>query len=182
MDIKNIQPDKALEKKLNIAAVVFTLVVILLLVWMRGPEPRYDFGVDFGFLAPLHSGLNVVTAVVLVAAFLYIKKGNLVMHQRMIYLAMGLSVLFLGSYVLYHITTPVTTYGGDGFVSYIYYFLLITHVVLAAVILPFILFTFNRAFTGYFERHRRMARWVFPIWLYVAITGPICYLMLLPYY
>jgi putative membrane protein len=92
------------------------------------------------------------------------------------------SALFLISYVLYHFTTPETRYGGQGTMRAIYFFFLITHVVLAAVTLPFILLTFTRAYTNQFERHKKMARWVFPLWLYVAVTGPICYLMLRPYY
>ncbi|MBL7775445.1 MAG: DUF420 domain-containing protein, partial [Saprospiraceae bacterium] len=109
-------------------------------------------------------------------------KKNVVAHRRSIYAAMVCSGLFLVSYVLYHFTTPETRFGGTGFIRTLYFFILITHVVLAAVILPFILLTFNRAYTAQYERHRKMARWVFPLWLYVAITGPICYLMLRPYY
>ncbi|TVR80439.1 MAG: DUF420 domain-containing protein [Saprospirales bacterium] len=182
MDLKSIQPDPVLEKKLNFAAVIISIILLAVVIWMRGPEPRFDFGVDFGFLPPLHSAMNALTAVVLIAAVRFVRKGQYEMHKRSIYLAMILSVLFLASYVLYHVTTPVTTFEGEGFVKWVYFFFLITHVVLAAVILPFILFTFNRAFSGHFQRHKRMARWVLPIWLYVAITGPICYLMLLPYY
>jgi putative membrane protein len=92
------------------------------------------------------------------------------------------SALFLLSYVLYHFTTPETRFGGEGVIRYIYFFILITHIILAALTLPFILLTFNRAYTDQFDRHRKMARWVFPLWLYVAVTGPICYLMLKPYY
>jgi putative membrane protein len=124
--------------------------------------------------------VNAITAVVLLVAFYFIKKKNVEAHRKSIYLAVGLSVMFLLSYVAYHITTPPTSYGGE--FGYIYYPLLITHVVLAAVIFPFILFTFVRAYTNQFDKHRKMARWVWPIWLYVAITGPVCYLMLKPFY
>jgi putative membrane protein len=126
--------------------------------------------------------LNAVTAVILLIAFWHIKNGRVEQHRKAIYLAMATSALFLLSYVLYHFTTPETKYGGEGTMRMIYFFLLITHVILAAVILPFVLFTFTRAYTNQFERHKKMARWVFPLWLYVAITGPICYLMLKPYY
>lgn len=118
------------------------------------------------------------------------------MHRRAIYAAMVCSALFLVSYVLYHFTTPEVKYGDAdhngivdaaeaaavGGMRTIYIVILLTHIVLAGTILPFILLTFNRAYTGSFERHKKMARWVFPLWLYVAITGPICYLMLRPYY
>ena len=92
------------------------------------------------------------------------------------------SCLFLLSYITYHVTTPETVYCGTGAVRMVYLFILITHVILAGVIVPFILFTFIRAYTNQIDRHRRMARWVFPIWLYVAVSGPVVYLMLLPCY
>ena len=118
------------------------------------------------------------------------------MHRKMIYIAFGLSLLFLLSYVTYHITMPETIFGDmdhDGILTdaeklaaggtrMVYLILLGTHILLAGLILPFILFTFIRAYTNQIAKHRKMARWVFPFWLYVAITGPACYLMLLPYY
>ena len=97
-------------------------------------------------------------------------------------LAMISSLLFLLGYVLYHITNADTKFGGVGTIRPIYFFLLITHIVLAAVIFPFILFTYIRAFTGQFIRHKKMARWVYWFWLYVAVTGPVLYLMIKPYY
>ncbi|MEL6865661.1 MAG: DUF420 domain-containing protein [Bacteroidota bacterium] len=117
-----------------------------------------------------------------VFALYFIKQGRVEAHRRAIYLALGLSAMFLLSYVVYHFTTEETRYCMEGNIRYVYFTLLITHVILAGLILPFILFTFIRAFTGQYEMHRKMARWVFPLWLYVAITGPICYLMLMPCY
>lgn len=169
-----------LEKRLNLLAYIVSAVVLFLVVLMR--RVKLELGIDFRFLPPFHATLNAITAVILVAALWFIKRKNVQAHRRAIYAAMVCSAVFLLSYVLYHFTTPETRYGGEGWVRYLYFFFLITHVVLAAVILPFILLTFNRAYTGQFERHKKMARWVFPIWLYVAVTGPICYLMLLPYY
>ncbi len=174
------QPNLALAKKLNIAAWILSAVVLLVVGGMR--QIKIDTDIDFSFLPPFHSSLNALAAVSLIAALYFIKNKNVVAHQRCIYLAMGFSAMFLLSYVTYHITTPETRFGGEGTIKYIYLFLLLTHVVLAAVILPFILFTFIRAYTGQIDRHRAMARWVFPFWLYVAITGPVCYLMLRPYY
>ena len=155
-------------------------MVLFLVVLMR--RVKVDVGVDFSFLPPLHASLNALSAVILLVAFWFIKQKNVEAHRRSIYAAMVCSALFLLSYVVYHFTTPETRYGGTGIARYVYFFILITHVVLAAVILPFILLTFTRAYTNQFERHKKMARWVFPLWLYVAITGPICYLMLKPYY
>lgn len=170
----------ALEKKLNTLAYVVSVVVLLLVGLMRRVKIETD--IDFSFLPPVHASLNALTAVILVAAFIHIKNGRVEQHRKAIYAAMVTSALFLLSYVLYHFTTPETRFGGEGTIRYIYFFILITHIVLAAVTLPFILLTFNRAFTDQFDRHKKMARWVFPLWLYVAVTGPVCYLMLKPYY
>jgi putative membrane protein len=169
-----------LEKKLNTVAYIVSAVVLLLVGMMR--RYKIDLGVDFSFLPPFHATLNALTAVILLVALYFIKNGQVTNHRKAIYLAMVTSGLFLLSYVLYHFTTPETKYGGTGVLRMVYFFLLLTHIFLAAVSLPFILLTFNRAYTDQYERHRKMARWVFPIWLYVAITGPICYLMLMPYY
>ncbi|MBK8967507.1 MAG: DUF420 domain-containing protein [Lewinellaceae bacterium] len=171
---------QALEKRLNIVAYVLSGVVLLLVGLMR--RVKIDLGVDFSFLPPLHASLNALAAVILVFAYYFIRKKQVEAHRRAIYAAMICSALFLVSYVLYHFTTPETRFGGTGTIRTVYFFFLITHVVLAALILPFVLLTFNRAYTAQFDRHKRMARWVFPLWLYVAITGPICYLMLRPYY
>jgi putative membrane protein len=176
-----VSPDTIrLEKRLNVLAYAVSAAVLFLVVLMR--RVKLDLGVDFTFLPPLHASLNALTAVILVYALWAIKRKDIQAHRRAIYAAMVCSVLFLLSYVLYHFTTPETRYGGEGWLRYVYFFLLITHIALAAVTLPFILLTFIRAYTGQFERHKKMSRWVFPLWLYVAVTGPICYLMLRPYY
>jgi putative membrane protein len=161
-------------------AYVVSVIVLLLVGLMR--RVKLDVGVDFSFLPPIHASLNALTAVILLIALYFIKNKNIAAHRRSIYAAMVCSALFLISYVLYHFTTPETRFGGTGILRTVYFVILITHVVLAGLILPFILLTFNRAFTGQYARHKKMARWVFPLWLYVAITGPICYLMLRPYY
>lgn len=185
-----------LTKRLNTATWILTGAVLLLVGLMRRVKIPLPENWDFSFLPPFHATVNALTAVVLLAAFHFIKQKNIKAHRRAIYLAIGLSVLFLLSYVAYHFTTPETLYGDldhDGVLSpeelaavgssrTWYLVLLLTHIVLAALIFPFILFTFIRAYTGQYERHRKMARWVFPIWLYVAITGPVAYYMLMPYY
>ncbi len=178
--MSTFQPNAPLEKKLNVVAYVVSVVVLLLVGLMR--RVKIDLGIDFHFLPPVHATLNAITALILLLALYYIKNKQIENHRRAIYAAMTTSALFLLSYVLYHFTTPETRFGGVGTIRTVYFILLITHVVLAAVTLPFILLTFNRGYTMQVERHRKMARWVFPLWLYVAITGPICYLMLRPYY
>lgn len=175
------EESQRLEKRLNRVAYIVSVLVLLLVGLMR--RVKVDIGgVDFSFLPPIHASLNALTAVILLVAYYQIRNKNILAHRNSIYAAMVCSGLFLLSYVLYHFTTPETRFGGEGTIRYVYFFFLITHVVLAAVILPFIFLTFNRAYTEQYARHRKMARWVFPLWLYVAITGPICYLLLKPYY
>lgn len=185
-----------LEKQMNTAAWVITGAVLLLVGLMRRVKIPLPDGWDFSFLPPFHATLNALTAVALLAAFYFIRQKNIQAHRRSIYVALSLSVLFLLSYVAYHFTTPEALYGDlnhDGALSVEelaaagssrnwYLVLLLSHISLAALVLPFILFTFIRAYTGQVERHRKMARWVFPVWLYVAVTGPLVYYMLMPYY
>jgi len=192
--IPTYKPDMA--KKLNVAAWIITGAVLILVGLMRRVKIPLPEGMDFSFLPPFHATLNALVAVALLTALYFVNQKKIVAHQRAIYVALGLSLLFLLSYVAYHFTTPETIYGDvnhDGSLSAeelaavgatrgVYLFILLSHIVLAAVSLPFILFTFIRAYTGQVDKHRKMARWVFPIWLYVAITGPIAYLMLAPYY
>jgi putative membrane protein len=189
-------PNDALAAKLNRLAWVLTIAVLGLVVVMRKIRIPLPDGVDFSFLPPLHAGINALAACVLIAALLAVKFGNITLHRRLILAAMGLSILFLLSYVAYHFTTNEIKFGDanhDGLVDpaekaavgslrTYYLLLLISHIVLAAVSLPFILFTFIAGWTNQFEKHRKLARWVFPIWLYVAITGPVCYWLLKPYY
>ncbi len=170
--------DAQLEKKLNRIALVITVVVLIVVGGMR--RISIDLGFDTSFLPAFHSTVNAICGVVLLLALYFIKTGKPKAHQQSIYVAMGLSVVFLVSYILYHITNEAVTYCGEGGIRTVYFILLISHIILAAIILPLILFTFNRAFSGDYARHKKMARWVFPIWLYVAFTGPACYLMLRP--
>ncbi len=173
-------PNLSLANKLNRISVVLTIVVLLTVGLMR----RYKFNVDvdFGFLPAISAILNSFVALFLVLALYYIRKKDVINHKKCILSALTLSALFLVCYVVYHFTTVETKYCGDGLIKYVYYLLLITHIILAGISLPFILITFTRGYTFQVEKHRRMARWVYPVWLYVAVTGPICYLMLKPCY
>lgn len=157
--------------------------IVLFLVIVTRQEVKPDFGINFGFLPAVYSTLNALTALMLIAAFIQIKKKNINAHKNLIYASIASSILFLLCYVLYHFTTPETKYcGTNQAVRYFYFVLLITHIILAGVIMPFILMTFNRAYLNMIDKHRKMAKWVFPFWLYVAITGPIIFLMLQPCY
>lgn len=175
-------PKEELSKKLGIAAWILSAAVLVLVVLMRGPKIPIPEGWSFTFLPPVHAILNTLVAFSLVGALVAVKQGKISLHRSLIFVAMGLSVLFLLCYVAYHFTTVETRYGGTGAMRVTYFILLITHIVLAGVSLPFILFTFISGWTNRFAAHRRLAKWVFPVWLYVAATGPVCYLMLKPYY
>lgn len=181
--IANHEPNLPLGRKLTIATWVITVAVWALVGVMRRPEKiPLPEGVSLHFLPAVYSTLNVVAALLLVLALVMIKRGHVQRHKQMIAGAMSCSGLFLLLYVAYHFTTAQTSYGGEGVMRVAYFLLLISHIVLAAFSLPFILLTWVYGFTNQFAKHRRMAKWVFPMWLYVAVTGPICYLMLRPYY
>jgi len=144
-----------------------------------------DFGIDvepLSFLPPIYATINGFTAIILIAAVIAIKNGKRKTHENLMKSAIGLSVLFLVMYVAYHLTADSTKFGGEGAIKYIYFFILLTHIILSIVIIPLVLITFVRALSKSFDRHRKIARITFPIWLYVAITGVIVYLMISPYY
>ncbi|HYC85276.1 MAG TPA: DUF420 domain-containing protein [Chryseosolibacter sp.] len=139
-------------------------------------------GYDLTFLPPIYATINGLTAVLLIGGVVAIRRGRRVLHERLMKTCIFLSAAFLVMYVLYHVTTESTPYGGTGTVRYIYFFILITHILLSIGVIPFVLFTFARALSGSFERHRALARLTYPVWLYVAVTGVIVYLMISPYY
>ncbi|MCB0492463.1 MAG: DUF420 domain-containing protein [Cyclobacteriaceae bacterium] len=139
-------------------------------------------GYDFSFLPRIYASINGVTAMLLLAALWAVKNRKLALHETLMKTCLGLSAAFLAMYVAYHMTSESTTYGGAGAIKYFYYFILITHILLSIAVVPMVLFTLSRALAGNFEKHRALARFTFPIWLYVAITGVIVYLMISPYY
>ena len=174
-----LQSDSQTIKKLNTVAYIASAIVLLFVTFMR-QIPRLNFGIDLSFLPAVYSLINAVTAVCLVIAINHIKNKRVEAHKRMMTVSLVLSSLFLIMYILYHVTSNEIKYCGVGAMRGIYFFLLITHVVLAATSFPFILFTFVRGYTLQVERHKAMARYVFWVWLYVVTTGPIIYLMLRP--
>lgn len=139
-------------------------------------------GYDFSFLPPIYATINGVTAVLLIAAVIAIKNKNRTVHEALMKICIGLSAVFLVMYLIYHMTSDSTAYGGEGWLRNVYFFVLITHIVLSIIVVPFVLFTFSRALSSDFERHKALAKFTFPIWLYVAVTGVIVYLMISPYY
>ena len=172
------------EKVLRRVVVGLTIAVLALVYLMRMPSMKITLpaGVSLAFLPAVHAVINSIVAVSLIAALIAIKSGNIQAHKRWVTLAMCLSVLFLLCYVGYHFTTPTTKFGGQGAIKTVYLFLLITHISLAALSFPLILFTYLAGWADRREAHRKLAKITFPMWLYVALTGPICYLMLRPYY
>jgi len=171
-----ILDDKKYNKLIVILSVVIPIVVAVLFgVKIPNVEP-------LTFLPPIYATLNGFTAVILIVAFIAIKKKNLVLHENLMKTAIWSSALFLMMYVAYHMTSDSTKFGGEGIIKYIYYFILFTHILLSIIVIPFVLITYVRAITKNFEKHKRIARITFPLWLYVAVTGVIVYNMISPYY
>jgi putative membrane protein len=198
-ELQNFRDKEAnldLAKKLNLLVWVISAAVLGLVVMMQKIKIPLPEGADLSSLPGFHALLNSMAAVFLVLAIRAIKKGKVILHQKMIYAAFICSLVFLLSYVTYHITTPATLFGDankDGLLSSAerdavsgtrpyYLFILISHIGLAALSFPFILRTFVHAFTNQFEKHRKLSKKVFPVWLYVAVTGPVVYFFLQPYY
>ena len=134
------------------------------------------------FLPPIYATINALTAGILVTAFWAISNKKIKLHQRLMQTAIILSALFLLMYVAYHMTSDSTKFGGEGIIKYLYYFILITHILLSIVVIPFVLITYVRAITNNIEKHKKIARITFPLWLYVAVSGVLVYIMISPYY
>ena len=134
------------------------------------------------FLPPIYAVINGLTAILLVVAVYYIKNGKRKIHESLIKVCIALSLIFLVMYIAYHMTTDPTSYGGKGFIAYVYYFILITHIILSVAVIPLVLTSYNRAVQSNFQLHKKIAKITFPIWLYVAVTGVVVYLMISPYY
>lgn len=160
-----------------VSFVVFAVVVLLGRVKLE-----VDLGFDIHIFAAINAVINSLVAVLLVAGIITAKKRNYAAHRSIMLSAMALSLLFLVSYIAHHLLAGDTRFSGEGTIRYVYYFILITHIFLAAIILPFILFTAYRALVNENEAHRKLAKITWPIWFYVAVTGPVVYLMISPYY
>lgn len=175
---------QAVEKKYNKWIVVLSVAIPLVVALLFGVKLK-DLGYEvtpLTFLPPIYAGINGLTAVVLVSAVWAIKNGRQKLHESLMKFAIGLSVSFLAMYVAYHMTAENTEFGGTGAIRYAYFFILITHILLSVVIIPFVLITYVRALSQSFERHRKIARITYPLWLYVAVTGVVVYFMISPYY
>jgi len=134
------------------------------------------------FLPPIYASINGLTAILLIIAVYYIKNGKRKIHENLIKVCIALSLSFLVMYIAYHITSDPTPFGGTGAIVYLYFFILITHILLSIIVIPMVLVSYSRAFQSKFESHKKIAKITFPVWLYVAVTGVIVYLMISPYY
>ena len=168
------------EKKVNRGIMIISILIPLVVAILFGVRlPNVD---PLSFLPPIYASINGLTALLLIVAVWAIKNGKRQLHQNLMTSCIALSLVFLAMYVAYHMTSDSTSFGGEGFIRYIYYFILISHVLLSIAIIPLVLHTYARAYLKNFERHKKLARITFPIWLYVAVTGVVVYLMISPYY
>lgn len=170
----------AIEKKYNKWIILLSIVIplavaVLFVVKIPNATP-------LPFLPPIYATINGITAVLLVIAVMAVKNGKRKLHENLMKCAIGCSLLFLLMYIAYHMTTPSTKFGGEGSIRYVYYFVLLTHILLSVAIIPLVLITYVRALAERFDRHKKIARITYPLWLYVAVTGVIVYLMISPYY
>jgi len=173
-----------LETKYNKWIVTLSIVIPLVVALLFGVNLR-KLGFDvqpLSFLPPIYATVNGITAIILILAVRAIKNGKVKLHENLMKTAIGCSVAFLVMYVAYHMTSDSTKFGGEGVIKYVYYFILVTHIILSIIIIPLVLITYVRALAEVFDKHKKIARITFPIWLYVAVTGVVVYLMISPYY
>ena len=175
-----INKNSAPSLKYKMCIILLSIAIPVLVAFLFGIRiPNVE---PLNFLPPIYASINGLTAVLLVFAFISIKQRNIILHERLMKCAIALSVVFLGMYVAYHMTSDPTPYGGKGIIKGIYFFILISHILLSIGIIPMVLITYVRAISKLFKDHKRIARITFPIWLYIAVTGVIVYLMISPYY
>ncbi len=161
---------------------IFSVVVFLAVVVLNRVQAPAPDGLDVHVFARINAVLNSLVSLLLIAGLFTARAGKWTTHRAVMLAAMTLSVLFLVSYILHHLFAGDTAFGGQGAIKVLYYIILATHILLAAGSLPFILFTAYRGLTGRYPEHRKMARRVWPIWLYVSISGVVVYMLISPYY
>jgi putative membrane protein len=175
MNIKLIPQEKIKKiKRLIIGTSILIPLVVVVLFGVKIP------GLDFSFLPPIYATLNGITAVLLLGALIAVKSKKIKLHELLIKISLFLSLVFLACYVAYHMSSEPTPYGGD--LKFLYFFILISHILLSVVVIPLVLFSYFFAWQGDFVRHKKWTRFTWPIWFYVATTGVIVYLMISPFY
>ncbi len=160
---------------IKIISVVIPLVVAILF------RVKIDYDLPI-FLPPIYATINAITALLLIFALIAIKRKKIALHQRLMQSCIVLSLLFLVMYIAYHMTTDPTPFLGEGSIKTLYFFILISHIVLSVALIPLVLISYVRAFQKEFPEHKKISKITFPIWLYVAVTGVIVYIMIAPYY
>ncbi|RRO24355.1 DUF420 domain-containing protein [Flavobacteriaceae bacterium 14752] len=174
-----ISPNRFTVNLIIALSVAVPLIVILL---MNLDTRTNILGLEVGTFPFFHAVINGLTAILLFVGYLLIKNQKMILHRNVMISAFVLSVVFLVSYVISKISHEPVPYGGEGWMRYVYFFILITHIVLSGIIIPLVLFTMYRGLTGQYEKHKKIAKWTFPIWMYVAITGVLVYIFMHPYY
>lgn len=170
------------DKLAKIVICIVSFVVFAAVVALGKFKLDVDLGFDKHIFAKINACINSIVSLLLIAGLLSIKNKKKEAHKKIMLTAIVLSVLFLISYICHHLFTGETTFGGEGRIRLVYFGILITHIILAATILPFILFTAYRALIGEYQKHKIIARVTWPIWLYVSISGVVVYLLISPYY
>lgn len=178
METLALQKSRKYERLINVLAFVIPVVVAILL----GLRQKVDLGSWTKILPHVNAVINSITAILLIAGFVFVKNKNIIAHRRAMTAAFVLGSLFLVGYVLYHLSNESTPFGGEGLIRPVYYFLLISHIVLSIVVVWFVLRAIYFAYSNQIAEHKKVVKWAFPIWLYVSITGVIVYLLISPYY
>jgi len=179
MSVITQKQQKSYQRLVNIISVAIPVAVAVLL----NPQiPKVALGEWTTILPHFNGIINSLTSVLLVAGLVFIRQKNIRLHRTTMLLAFALGSVFLVSYVLYHLSNESTAFGGEGWIRPVYYFLLISHIVLSIVVVRFVLLALYFALSNQIERHKKIVRWAYPIWLYVSVTGVIVYLMISPYY
>ncbi len=188
-----MQKNNDLEKKFKPVIIALSIVIPVVVAVLFTVKLE---GVDFSFLPHIYAPINGLTAIVLVLAVLKVKNGKIETHKKLIKFAMALSLAFLACYVMYHMTSEATLYGdvdGNGELNstesedfqssrLIYIIILISHIILSVSVIPLVLFAYLKGILDRVEEHKKIVKYAFPIWLYVAVSGVIVYLMILPFY
>jgi putative membrane protein len=170
------------EKKANRVITILSLAIPIAVAVLLGIRQKVDLGSWTTYLPHINGIINSITSVLLLMGLYFIRQKNIVAHKRTMLAAFTFGSLFLVSYVLYHLTNESTPFGGQGWIRPVYYFLLVSHIVLSVVVVWFVLRAVYFALSGQIARHKQTVKYAFPIWLYVSVTGVVVYLLIKPYY
>jgi len=170
------------DARARVLIIAVSVIVFAAIVALGKIKLAVHLGFNEHIFARINAAINSAVSLLLLSGLIAVKNKKYLLHKRIMITAIILSSLFLVSYICHHLFSGETKFGGTGTIRYVYYFILGTHIILAAIILPFILFTAYRSMIGEFERHKKLARITWPIWFYVAVTGVVVYFMISPYY